>query len=295
MEVGQMRALVTQARRRRGLCNGPVALMFAMAWMHVTTLLVTPVFGEPVNLTAFDYPPYMDAASPAKGLFCELVYEAYRSVGYEATFRFYPLKRSTQYVIHGQALAQLGTEWNFPEPARKTAVQSVPLFYYRVVGFHLKDRFQNISFSSLKDLQGYRLGVIRGSSDAAILKKHPDLNLMVDEVGLMSQLFKKLYLGRNDIVFTVELSGLKLIAAQYPKELDRWVMTEDAIQGILAQVVFSKAYPNSEIYLNAFKEGVARIRANGTYLRVFEKYYGVGRVPGVTGDLMREIYVIPKE
>lgn len=259
----------------------------------ISIMGLVPARAEQITLTAFDYPPYMDESLPEKGLFCELVSEAYQSVGYDVSFEFYPLKRSTQYVIDGDALAQLGTEWNFPEDVRKNAVQSIPLFYYRVVGFHLKDKFNAISFKTLKDLKGYRLGAILGSSDAAILKKHPDLKL--EEVTTMEQMFKKVYADRSDIGFTVELSGLTFIATHYPNEQDRWVMTEDGIQGILAQVVFSKKYPESEKYLNAFKEGIQRIRDNGTYLQVFEKYYGTGQVPDVVSDTTKAIYVIPQE
>lgn len=252
-----------------------------------------PAPAEQITLTAFNYPPYMDESLPNKGLFCELVSEAYRAVGYNVSFIFYPLKRSTQYVIGGEALGQLGTEWNFPEDVRKNDVQSVPLFYYRVVGFYLKDRLNPMSFKTLKDLQRYRLEAILGSSDAAILKKYPQLK--VEEAATMELMFKKVYADRSDIGFAVELSGLRFIATHYPNEQDRWAMTEDGIQGVLAQVVFSKKYPGSEKYQNAFKEGIQRIRDNGTYLQIFEKYYGTGQVPRVVSDTAKEIYVIPQK
>jgi polar amino acid transport system substrate-binding protein len=266
-----------------------------VSMITTSIMCIVPVYAEQIKLTAFDYPPYMNESLPGKGLFCELVSEAYQSVGYDVSFDFYPLNRSTQYVIEGKALGQLGTEWNFPEDARKNAVQSVPLFYYRVVGFYLNDRLSAISFKSLKDLQGYRLGVIRGSSDAAILLDHPELNLTVEAVSLMEQMFKKVDADRSDIGFTVELSGLTHIATHYPNEQDRWVMTQDAIQGILAQVVFSNKYKGSDKFMKALEEGIQRIRDNGTYLRVFKKYYGKRKVPDIVSDVNREIYVIPKE
>lgn len=260
-----------------------VGILFMCPWIAAA---------EKITLTAFDYPPYMNDSLPEKGLFCELVREVYQSVGYEVSFEFYPLKRSTLYVIEGKALAQLGTEWNFPEEARKNDVRGVPLFYYRVVGFYLKDNIDAFSFKRLHDLKGYRLGAILGSSDAAILGGEPELKL--ETVHTMEQMFKKLSMNRTDIGFAVELSGLDFIATHYPREKDRWMMTEDAVQGILAQVVFSKKYPDAEKYLKAFEEGIQRIRDNGVYHRVFEKYYGVGKVPEVAGDIDREIYVIPK-
>ena len=247
---------------------------------------------EKVTLTAFNYPPYMDESLPEKGLFCELVYEAYKAAGYEASFTFYPLKRSTAYVAEGRELAQLGTELNFPEESRKD-IHAVPLFFYRKMGFYLKDRFKEIKFKSLRDLKGYRLGVIMGSSDSAILMN--DKELQVEQVGTMEQMFKKLYAGRSDIVFAPELSALSFIKMNYPNEADRCAVTEDVLQDLLGQVIFSKKYPEYGKYMDKFREGLNLIRENSTYLSVFEKYYGKGRVPAEVGDINRKVYVIPKE
>ncbi len=285
---------VTRLRRRSGWSKGMTVSMIAVSFICVAVIYAEIAHAEEITLTAFDYPPLMDESLPGKGLFCELVSEAYQSVGYTVSFTFYPLKRSTQYVIDGEALAQLGNEWNFPEDARKQDVQSAPLFYYRVVGFHLRDKFNTMSFKTLKDLQGYRLGVILGSAVERLMV-NSGLNLHVEAVPTMEQLFKKVYANRNDIGFVVDLSGLASIAKYFPNEQDRWVMTEDAILGIVGQVVFSKKYPEMEKYLNSFNEGVQWIRDNGTYLRVLEKYYGIGKVPGVVSDLSKERYVIPKE
>lgn len=247
---------------------------------------------EKVAVTAFNYPPYMDESLPGKGLFCELVYEAYKAAGCEASFRFYPLKRSTDYVAEGRELAQLGTEWNFPEESRKD-IHPVPLFFYRKMGFYLKDRFKEIKFKTLNDLKGYRLGVILGSSDSAILMKNKDLQ--VEQVSTMEQMFKKLYAGRNDIVFAPELSALSFIKANYPNEIDRCAVTDDVLQDLLGQVVFSKKYPDYGKYLVKFQEGLNIIKNNGKYLKVFEIYYGAGKVPKVVSDISKEVYVIPKE
>lgn len=264
-----------------------------LSLLTISIISIIPAYGEKITLTAFDYPPYMDESLGKKGLFCELVSEAYKSVGYDVSFKFLPLMRSTHYVMKGEELAQLGTKWNFPKETNTSTIESVPLFYYRVVGFYLKDRFKSISFKTLNDLKAFRLGVIRGSSDAAILQGNPNLNL--EEVSFMKQMFNKVYTNRNDIGFTVELSGLTFISKFYPKEKNRWVMSEDAIQGILADVVFSKKYPNAKTYINAFKKGVQKIRKNGTYHKVFEKYYGIGKVPSVVSDINKKPYIIPNK
>ena len=286
---------VTTLSRRWIWFKGMTMSMMTICLVWVTVMFAAPARAEQLTLTAFHYPPYMDESLPEKGMFCELVAAAYQSVGYTVSFIFYPGKRSTKYVTDGDVLAHLGSEMNFSEEARKNDVQSVRVFYFRAVGFYLKDRFKSISFKTLKDLQGYRLGVIRGASLSLLFKKYPELNLSVEEVATMEQMFKKVYYDRSDIGFTVELSGRMFFAKYYPDEQDRWVITEDAVQGIFGDVVFSKKYPDSEKYLNAFKEGIQRIRDNGTYLRILEKYYGTGNVPAWVSDLTQKPYEIPKE
>jgi len=254
--------------------------------------LAAPVQANQLTLTAFDYPPYMDQSLPSKGVFCELVAAAYKASGYEVHFRFYPLRRSTQYVMNGTVLGQLGTEWNFPATVRERAITPVPLFYYRVVGFYRTDYLKDIQFQSLADLQGYHLGVIRGSSDAQLFRGLHSLT--VEEVSHGEQLFKKLVARRNDIGFMAELSGLSILHRSYPQQLEHWRQTDSIIQGLLAQVVFSKAYPHYDRYVAALQQGIRVIRNNGLYTRILEKYYGKGKVPDSVKNINQKPYTIPK-
>lgn len=65
-------------------------------------------------------------------------------------------------------------------------------------------------------------------------------------------------------------------------------MTEDAVQGLTGQIVFSKLYPAYETYVAAFRKGLSTIRENGTYHTLFERYYGKGNVPSVVYELDRK-------
>lgn len=254
--------------------------------------LAAPAQANQLTLTAFDYPPYMDPSLPSKGVFCELVSAAYKASGYDVHFRFYPLRRSTKYVMSGTVLGQLGTEWNFPATVREGAITSVPLFYYRVVGFYRTDHIKDIQFHSLTDLQGYQLGVLRGSSDAQLFRGVHSLT--VEEVSHGEQLFKKLAARRNDIGFMAELSGLAILQRFYPQQLDDWARTDNMIQGLLAQVVFSRTYPHYDRYVAALQRGIQAIRKNGLYTRILEKYYGKGKVPDSVTDISQQPYTIPK-
>lgn len=72
-------------------------------------------------------------------------------------------------------------------------------------------------------------------------------------------------------------------------------MAEDILVGLTTHCVFSKQYPRYETYVEKFEEGLKLIKDNGTYFKIFEKYYGKGNVSADIGNIEREDYVLPKE
>jgi ABC-type amino acid transport substrate-binding protein len=76
--------------------------------------------------------------------------------------------------------------------------------------------------------------------------------------------------------------------------LEHWRQTDSIIQGLLAQVVFSKAYPHYDRYVAALQQGIRVIRNNGLYTRILEKYYGKGKVPDSVKNINQKPYTIPK-
>lgn len=222
-----------------------------------------------IRLSAFHYPPYMDESLENKGLFCELILKAYELVGIEVEFDFYPLRRSTKYVIEGRSLAQLGTIWNFPESVRSD-LYPVPSFYYKILGFYLKTNYENIEFNNLEDLNKYRISTILGSSDEKLLKESG--LLMINSVSTMEQLFKQVYLGRSDIAFAVKLSGIDTLKRYYLEDIEKWKITENYLQKIDAHVVFSKKYPNYLSYVEKLKKGLYLLKEKGKFYNIFQKY-----------------------
>jgi polar amino acid transport system substrate-binding protein len=293
-----MKCLAGLAQKRCMNAGGKIVSLRDICVMSITLLVLwgAPVSAEKtVTLSAHNYWPWLDDAHPQKGLFGELASEAYKAVGYEAVFRFYPLARSTAYVLTVKELEKLGSQRHFLDKSGNVSpdIQAIPVFWLKMVGFYLKDHFRDIRFTTLKDLRGYRIGVIRGGMDTAILQRDEELTL--EEVNTLEQLFKKLYAGRNDIVFVADLSGQTTISKLFPDDRDRFVMTEDILAGTTADCVFSKKYPNYETYVEKFEEGLNLIKENGTYFKIFEKYYGEGNVPADISDIEKEDYMIPKE
>ena len=90
--------------------------------------------------------------------FVEITREAFKRVGYDININWVPWKRAQELSFSGKYDALLGCYYT--EERAKKLEYSAPVSSTEVVFFELKGR--NITFSSLRDLSPYTIGVVRG-------------------------------------------------------------------------------------------------------------------------------------
>ena len=129
-----------------------------------------------VSLVTVDWEPYYGPKLKNYGVTADLVAEAFKRVGHNATFAWYPWKRSLKMVADGKSDIVMGAYIN--DERKKTYIFSDPLFNVDV-GIMARKDVGITEYSSLKDLTKYRIGVNSGWAytpefDAAdYLKKDP--------------------------------------------------------------------------------------------------------------------------
>lgn len=247
---------------------------------------------SPLQISVFDYPPYIHKKTPNKGLGADLIREAFRTENIQVEFVFHPAKRGATYVARGKLFATIGTLHRLPEEIRRQ-ITSVPLFYARVSAFYRTDRLSPPSFKKLSDLDQYKIGVINGGIDNVLLKRRQSLKLT--EVDSLNQIFQLVHNGRLDLGISFGLSGWIYLKLHYNQELDQWGIAQDVLASISAHLIISKKYENSQQYQRQFERGLKTIRTNGTYKHLFERYYGEGQVPLHVMDEQQKEYMIPNE
>jgi len=162
------------------------------------TLLGAPCFagGEKIILATGEWPPYVGSALPGQGATAEVVRAAFKAVGIDVEFRFYPWSRAVYEARSNPDLAGYFPE--YPHDLRERQ------FYYSnsvgksSLGF-AKRKARNIQWSGYGDLKAYSFATVRGYAntklfDAMVAKKE----VVVDES--VSDLFvlRKVLAGRVD-------------------------------------------------------------------------------------------------
>jgi len=227
---------------------------------------------EKIIVAAFEYPPiYQNAEN--KGLSCEIVTEAFKAAGVDVDVQFYPVNRMINVVKNGEAVCGIGGSILFSAPDIAAEVRvSEPVQYVVQTFLYDSRKFpERITFSELKDMSRYRIGVLNGSGIMRFLAKTPELTL--DKNTTHEGSAKQLQLQRIDLWAIVDLTGTKYMKELFPKEVQYYRYTKAYNLGDVS-VVFSKKLDPDNAYNRRFMKGLAIIKKNGTYMRIMAKYYG---------------------
>lgn len=225
-----------------------------------------------VVLEANESAPYWCSTIATGGLGCELVQAISTAAGLETRIDFVPLSR----MIENRNNNDLGNpEFYMAEQEFAAiipiAISQVSLFYYRP---HFADQPQ---ISSFNDLKRYRLGVLKGTLiDRRLFES---MGLYFESSYAQASLFKKLKLGRLDLVFEIDLVGQQMIAQLYPDQIDDFgrIPLPNSISPIA--IMLDADYPHAKDIAMRYRKGLSAIIADGRYQRIVEKYYPDNQLP----------------
>lgn len=227
---------------------------------------------ETIVVAAFEYPPIYQNGSD-KGLAGDLVVAAFKAANIDVEMKFFPVQRMVQMVSDGQAVCGIGGTVLFssPEVASKVTVSSVVQYVTQTFMYDARRYPDGITYSDIGDMTGYGIGVLRGSGIMRFLEMTRNLHLIPNNVHEGSA--KQLLLGRVDLWAIVDLTGIMFMRKINPDEAANFRFTQPFNRGDVS-VVFSKKMDPDNKYNDRFRQGLAAIKANGTYMRLMSKYYG---------------------
>ncbi len=132
------------------------------------------------------------------------------------------------------------------------------------------------NIKKIKDLKSYKIGGVLGYNYVSAFK---NAGLNVDYVTNDDLNVKKLYHNRINIALWDQILGWHLIEKIYPKEKKMFKTLDITLEKIVPSIqqgdsylMISKKYPNSINLKNKFNQALKRIKKNGTYNKIFEKY-----------------------
>lgn len=230
--------------------------------------IATPLFANErvVRIVNSPWQPYFADELPHHGMVGEIITQAYQSSGFTVQFMQVPWPRAMKWIAIGKADAAATAYYT---PARAKLFQfSQPYMTSPVVIFKKKNDF--IQWESIRDLMGYDIGIISGNSyslsfdTADELQKH----IFYDE----TQLLKVLVKGRVDMVLLDKYVGAYLLSKKLPEYLELIDVAPRPLAVNPLHLLFSRQSDNVDAKLEAFNNGLNKIRDNGELARILNKY-----------------------
>lgn len=219
---------------------------------------------ETVVLAATDWPPY-EFAKPEDGLRgfdVEVVEAAFNRVQIFTEFEFFPWKRALEMTKRGLYSGIITCSYR---PEREEFILYSDQLSQSTYSFFVRRDFKDFEPSSLQEVKGRRVGSVLGYAQIKWLE---DAEAEIVTSRSEELVFRNLLKGVVDYVFlATEASGF--IAKQLGISQD---MRTLKIRENKLYICFSKKSKNVEEIAQKFNEGLALVKADGTYKAIHDKY-----------------------
>ena len=146
-----------------------------------------------------------------------------------------------------------------------------PILYVNQTFLYDKRKHTNgIHYSTISDLKNMSIGALHSSGVMKFLLKTEGPRLVSNTTH--EGLARQLHTGRIDLWATVELTGSHFLKKLYGDQAANYGWTRSFQKGDVSLVCSRKLDPDEKL-TRQFAEGLARIKKDGTYLRIMGEYY----------------------
>ncbi len=217
-----------------------------------------PVRGEEhLSLATLNWAPYVGEDLPNNGFTSEIVTRVFERAGYQVDIAFMPWARVLRRVATGEADAMYPAYqskerihvYAFSDPFARSYL----VFYKRIE--------DDINYTTLQDLVGYRIGVVRGYVNSPAFDRAGYLLKEVadsDESNL-----RKLLKGRIDLVVIDRHTARHIIETRIPHVADRLISLEPPLQVKPLYLAVSKKIPGYRTIVSNFNRALSETTSEG--------------------------------
>lgn len=238
--------------------------------------LSSPSFaGRELNLVATNYPPFYADALPEQGGVAQVVKEAFKRQGYNASVTFYPFARAALLVKTGQADGIIGL-W-YRKEREQWAHYSAPIQAVQIVFYKRKDN--PLSFSQLSELKPFTIGIGRGYANPPEIAA---TGLTTEEGNSDEINLKKLFLKRIDLVLIGHNLAQYLIKKNLSEYADIFEQVGDPIATEVFHLGVSLAITDQATLIAEFNKGLESMRKDGRLANILSQY---AQIPATTDPI----------
>ncbi|WP_449355938.1 substrate-binding periplasmic protein [Alishewanella longhuensis] len=220
-----------------------------------------------LEISTGEWPPFLGEGLPEQGVIARLIRDIFAEANINVQFTFLPWSRAMRDTVNGKYAAT--AVWMFAEDRAQNLLYSEPVLDEKFVFFYRKS--QPFYWQQLTDLQGMVVGGVSGYSygpvfDAAV-KNHI---IGLDIVGSVEQNFRRLALGRVDVVAEEISVGYHMLQQRMPDIANSITHHPQPLLINQSFLLFPKANPQSEALNLLFNTLLQEFRANGRYDSYFD-------------------------
>lgn len=225
--------------------------------------LVQPIQARVIQIATVVYEPFSSPELREGGFQTALLRAAFKAAGHEPIFTFYPWKRALAMTIAGKA--DFVTSIFFNEERNKVLLFSQTVYVSEIGLIGLKSL--NVShYSSLEDLEKYRIGVLAGAIYEDKFDKADNLQKIVvheDKNGV-----PMLFNNRVDLVATNFIYFQNKVAQSDRHDVNELQIVRPSLSVRPAYVAASRRISDHSEIIADFNRGMASIKADGTFDRI---------------------------
>lgn len=228
-----------------------------------------------VKLAAIEHEPYIGKKLPSMGYVHELVTEVFKRVGYSVDISFYPLLRAKNYAENGTVDGfipaynenYLDKKFVFSDPFSSNNIGLLKKKSFQIT----KDvDLQKNLIESLKKLQQYRFGVVRGASFTPDFDQAKYLNKYSVSTDLQN--IDKLGLDRIDFAVIDKYTAADLMVSQRPHLIGQLEFMSSFFVSHTFHVAFSKNSKNYQQLQKEFNRGLKILTDEGVLDKILAKH-----------------------
>lgn len=233
----------------------------------ITVLTTTIAQADSFDFAIDEFPPFVDSTAPGYGLGPRIISAALASQSHQARFHFLPWPRAYRMALEGQIDGTF--PWTDQGNRRELFTLSAPVFEHRFSLVFAPGKAQ--PWQEYDDLDGLHFGTVTGYAIAEDLYQWiAQTDQHLEEVNSEALLFRMLAYNRFDVAAFDRLAARGYIQSlQHEVPLVSELEIDDrTVETSYTVVLMPLDTPRSRQLQRILADGLAAIRANGTYVAI---------------------------
>lgn len=236
--------------------------------IFATCILISfSALSDEISMVTTDWEPYYGKNLKEGGVIAKLAATAFKRSGNNATVKFIPWARALKQVESGESDILLGAYYSEDRAATYVPSKS----FYSIDTVLVANKSLGVStWSTLKDLASYKIGVARGYANSESFDKADFLQKKV--ANTPTQNLKKLSSNRVDMI--VIASGIANYEASKSSiiDLNSVVFLTPPLAKNALHIMGSRKTPGIQKKIRAFDKAIQEMKADGSFDNILKSY-----------------------